>query len=214
MHESPYQREPGYAERYRDRRFATGTGAATDRRERRALRALLRRAHDELPWPEGPWLDAPSGAGRLSDELPAPVVRADRDPAMVRAAGPDLWRCCASVHALPFRDDAFAGVLCMRLVQHLRDGPERVRVFSELARVSRGPIVVSFFDSTSLQHLRRRLGGLRGKRRSGRFAVPRRTFRDELQQAGLEVVAMRALRRFFGEQTLVLCRPTHARDFG
>ena len=30
MHETPYEREPGYALRYRDERFHSGTGAATD----------------------------------------------------------------------------------------------------------------------------------------------------------------------------------------
>lgn len=202
VQESTYEREIGYAERYRDRRFTTGTGRGTDRRERRALRALLQM----LPAGSGPWLDAPSGAGRLTAELPGPGVRVDRDPAMVRAAGPDRPRACASVHALPFGDGSFRGVLCMRLLQHIGTADERVAILRELRRVAREAVLVSFFDSASLQHLRRRLRRVRHKRPSGRHAVGRAAFAAELRRAGLEPLRMHALRRFFGEQTLVLCR--------
>lgn len=203
--ETPYTREDGYARRYRDVRFATGSGAGTDRRERAALAALLAEAGRRgLPL-AGPWLDAPSGAGRMSDALPGPVVQADRDPAMVAAAGPGRPRACASVHALPFRDGAFAGVLCHRLLQHIPGADERRAILAELARVSRGVVVLSFFDATSLQSLRRVLRRWTGKNRSGRSAVRRGVFLAECRAAGLEPIAVRALRRFLGEQTLVLC---------
>lgn len=201
MPESPYDREPGYARRYRDERFRAGSGPATDRRERAALSALLA----STSWPPGPWLDAPCGAGRMSAELPGPVVQVDRDPAMVVACGPGRPRACASVHALPFADATFRGALCHRLLQHIATPVERITILRELARVTQGPIVVSFFDANCLQHLRRRVRRLFGKPRSGRTAVSRRAFAAELQAAGLRIVAVRALRRFVAEQTLVLC---------
>lgn len=201
MRETPYERPAGYAARYRDERFVTGSGAATDRRERAALRALLA----QRTWPAGTWLDAPSGTGRMSDELPGKVVRIDRDLAMVAAAQGTGPRACASVHALPFADGTFAGVLCHRLLQHIPTAVERITILRELARVTRGPLVVSFFDAGSLQHLRRQVRRCLGKQRSGRSAVRRGTFAAELRAAGLQVVAMRALRRFLAEQTLVLC---------
>ena len=201
MPETPYLREPGYAERYRDRRFRSGSGR-TDARERRALAALLAAARHG----DGPWLDAPSGAGRMSSALPGPVVQVDRDPTMVAACGPERPRACASVHALPFRDATFAGVLCHRLLQHIPTAVERRDILRELARVTEGPIVVSFFDACSLQHLRRLVRRRFGKATSGRSAVRRATFLAELRAAGLTVVAVRPLRRFVAEQTLVLCR--------
>lgn len=203
--ETPYTREDGYARRYRDVRFASGSGAGTDRRERAALAALLAEAFRRGLAVDGPWLDAPSGAGRMSGALPGLVVQADRDAAMVVAAGPGRPRACASVHALPFRDDAFAGVLCHRLLQHIPGGAERRAILAELARVSRGIVVVSFFDALSLQSLRRVLRRWTGKNRSGRSAVRRGVFLAECRAAGLEPVGVRALRRFLGEQTLVLC---------
>jgi hypothetical protein len=141
----------------------------------------------------------------LSGELPGPAVRIDRDFAMVAACPGQAPRACASVHALPFGDGVFAGVLCLRLLQHIPTAVERIDILRELARVTKGPIVVSFFDARSLQHLRRRLRRCLGKPRSGRSAVARAAFAGELRAAGLRVVAMRALRRFVAEQTLVLC---------
>ena len=201
--ETPYSREPGYAIRYRDARFQQGSGAATDRRERAALRRLL----GAVPRAAGPWLDAPSGTGRMTGELPHPAVRVDRDPAMLAACDGDLPRACASVHALPFRSATFAGALCHRLLQHIPTPGERIAILRELARVTRGPIVVSFFDAATVQHWRRQLRRAFGKRRSGRSAVRRAAFVGELAAAGLRVVAMRSLRRFVAEQTLVLCLP-------
>jgi len=199
--ETPYAREPGYPERYRDRRFCSGTGQETDRRERAALRKLLALE----PRTDGPWLDAPCGAGRMTAELPGRATLVDRDPGMLLACPAGQPRACASVHALPFRDRAFAGALCHRLLQHIPTAVERIDILRELARVTHGPIVVSFFDACSLQHLRRLVRRGLGKKRSGRSAVLRGTFFAELRQAGLDPIAVRSLRRFVAEQTLVLC---------
>ena len=198
--DNEYARASGYAERYRSERFAVGHGPRTDARERRALAALL--AHPLVE--RGLWLDLPSGAGRLSGLLPGDVVRVDRDAAMLReCTGP---RVCASGMRLPFRDRAFAGGLCMRLVQHLAEPAQREALFAELARVCRAAVVISFFDRLSLQHARRALARGLGKP-SGRTALARGRIRTELERAGLQVVAIRALSRFVSEQTLLLAAP-------
>lgn len=199
MQETPYQREPGYPERYRDLRFQTGHGPRTDRRERQAVAALLAQANCRA----GPWLDVPCGTGRLSHLLPGPVVRVDRDPGMLRACTAGSL-CCASAAALPFADATFAGSLCMRLLQHVPEAGERTRILAELRRVTDGPVLVSFFDSHSVLHLRRVLRRATGKTRSGRHAISRSTFTRDLHGAGLRPLAWHGLRRFIAEQTLVL----------
>ncbi len=202
--ETPYLREPGYAERYRDRRFTVGAGPATHRRETAALRALLRTVDGD-----GPWLDVPSGAGRLSDLLPGPVVQVDRDAAMLRACPQHgMARARASALALPFADDAFAGALCMRLLHHLPAAEERVAVLCELRRVARDAVLLSFFHSVSLQHWRRLAARRLGKRRSGRCAITRRQLHRDLAAAGLAPVIERPLCRFVSDQWIVLARPT------
>jgi hypothetical protein len=208
--ETPYIRPGGYPEHYRDQRFAAGSGRRTHSRETRAICHLLDLAAELGPKAAGPWLDAPSGAGRMSTLLPGPVVQVDRDLAMLTASAGAGPRVCASVQRLPFRDRAFAGVLCMRLLHHIPTAEERRRILAELRRVSRGPVLLSFFHSVSLQHARRCLARRLYKARSGRSAVRWQDFAEDLRVAGLEVVATRPLARFISEQWLVLARPVRA----
>ena len=200
--ETPYVREPGYALRYRDARFTSGTGPDTHRREVAVIRALLARSGAS----GGAWLDIPCGTGRLSELLPGDVLRVDRDLQMLTACPAGTPRVCASARALPWPDDTFEGALCMRLMQHLADRDERVAILAELRRVTRGPVVVSFFHSICLQHARRVLRSRLGGRASRRIALQARNFRQDLAAAGLHAVAEIPLRRFVSEQWIVLAR--------
>lgn len=203
MDPTPYVREPGYALRYRDQRFRTASGPRTDARERRALQRILSGTQEVT----GPWLDVPSGAGRMSGELPGRAIQVDRDPKMLAASDGSRARACACATALPFADETFAGVLCCRLLQHLPTPAERIAVLRELRRVSRGPVVATFFDRTSVQSLRRAIRRAMGKTRSGRGAISRAQFERDAVAAGLRVVRFVALRRFLTEQTFALCVP-------
>jgi len=205
--ETPYTREENYPERYRDRRFATGHGPRTHARESRALAALLDAWARTLGVvTAGPWLDMPSGTGRLSGALGAPVVQVDRDWGMVQASPSKGPRVCAAGRALPFRDGAFRAALSMRLFQHLPRAEERRAILGELRRVTAGGLIVSYFDSRSVQHLRRRLRRRTGKPRSGRCAYPWTVFRADLEASGWVPLVRRPIRRFWSEQVLVLCR--------
>ena len=202
--ERAFERPAGWALDYRDKRFRAGSGLRTDRRERKALLALLHRTGAG----EGPWLDVPCGAGRMSDLLPGPVVAVDFAEEMLRAIpSPRGPRIRATAFELPFCDASFEGVLCHRLLHHVPRAADRVRILAELRRVSSGPVIVSFFHSVSLQHARRTLARkLRGKRRSSRGGVTLTTFLRDLREAGLEFVAARPLLPFVSEQWLVLAR--------
>jgi len=164
VQESRYEREPGYALRYRDRRFRTGTGAGTDRRERRALAALLRQAE----FGDGPWLDAPCGAGRLLPFLQERGHRAaqlDGAFAMLQQTANTGARAGLCVQGdalqLPFADDAVDGVVMFRFLHHLPPDAAR-QAIAEACRVARRFVVVSFFHPCSVHHARRRLAQLTG----------------------------------------------------
>ena len=200
--DTPYERGPDYPEHYRDRRFTDGTGARTHRREVLALSRLL----SLVPDAGGPWLDIPSGAGRLSALLPGPVVQVDRNRAMLAASPGNRPRVCAAGSRLPFAAETFGGALCFRLMHHLHREDERVRILAELARVSRGPVLVSYFDAVSLQHVRRILRRALGGRRSGRTAITWREFHRNLRRAGLSPQARLPLGRWISEQCVVLAR--------
>jgi hypothetical protein len=99
----------------------------------------------------------------------------------------------------------------MRLFQHLPAAADRIACLAELRRVTRGPILLSFFHARSLQHARRILRGwlsrLTGRRRSGRHAITFRTLRSEAAAAGLAVARSRPLLRFVSEQWIVELLP-------
>jgi 2-polyprenyl-3-methyl-5-hydroxy-6-metoxy-1,4-benzoquinol methylase len=217
-----YPRPRDYATHYRDRRFTTGTGPATHRAEESAIAGLL--ATGPLhrgPAHVGPWLDVPAGAGRFLPLLASlgDVVQLDLVPDMLRAAravhaGPSTRppQCVAGdARALPFRDQTFAGALCMRLFQHLPAPADRVACLAELRRVTRGPILLSFFHAWSLQHARRVLhrvlARLTGRRHSRRHAITLATLAAEAAAAGLVVTRTRPLLRFVSEQWIVELLP-------
>ena len=92
-------------------------------------------------------LDAGCGEGetlaRLGDALPAHPVAIDLDPEAAAFTGrrfPQAEVLSGSVYELPFEDASFELVLCLEVLEHLRDPGAAV---AELARVSSGAVVVS-----------------------------------------------------------------------
>ncbi len=198
--DTPYQRGSDYPRHYRDHRFCVGSGPRTHHRELRAIEGLLAAGSQR----EGLWLDMPSGAGRLSPHLPGPATLVDRDRSMLAAAGAGSPRVQARARELPFADDHFVGALCMRLLHHIPRSAERVAILTELRRVTDGPILLSFFHSLCLQHLRRVVTrALRLKPRSGRCAVRVAQIRRDLEAAGLRAVADAPLLPWISEQWLI-----------
>lgn len=187
-------------------RFQSGSGRRTHRREVRAIAQLI----GTVATSGGPWLDLACGAGRLSAMLPQPVLQVDRDLGMLQACPVGHHRVCARALELPFDDKTFKGALCMRLLQHIARPEERRAILRELARVTDGPILVSFFNSFSLQHGRRVISTLLGKPRSGRGAISITQFAQDLDSAGLRAVKSLSLCPLISEQRLVLARATGA----
>jgi SAM-dependent methyltransferase len=180
------------------------------RREARLLLAALDRSGAH-----GAVLDVPCGAGRMTEALLARgdrVTGADLSAEMTAEAA----RRCAtaaregradfvrsSATALPFEDRRFDAVVCWRLLHHLVSREDRVRVLAEAARVSRGPVVVSFADAGTL---RARLQRLRGRRR--RCALLTAASLDaEAREAGLSVAWTARLATAFSLQAAALLLP-------
>ena len=141
-------------------------------------------------------LDCPGGAGRLTPLLldrADSVTVADISPAMVQQAREALVPAVAagrvafavgSAAALPFADDAFDTVVCHRLLHHVQDAGERHAIFSELGRVARRRVVLSFGDADSVKARLQRAKG----RRSSHAALTHAALRAETEAAGLRSV--------------------------
>jgi len=133
-------------------------GTATHRRESRCVREGLA----ELPR-GARVLDLPCGAGRLLPllgEMGFAVMAADSSPHMVGkakeiavsmpAAATTIDFVVTDVFKTSFADDEFDGVVCNRLLHHFREPEIRQAALAELGRLTKGPIVVSFFCNRAL----------------------------------------------------------------
>jgi SAM-dependent methyltransferase len=146
-------------------------------------------------------LDLPCGTGRLLPALTErgfDVTSADSSPHMVEQAKAYAGRqglsveprrfLVANVMSLPFEDGRFDAVVCNRLFHHFREPQVRRDALVELRRVSRGPVVASFFCNSSLDavmfHL---MHALRRKKPTDRIPIPRRRFAADAAAAGLTV---------------------------
>ena len=182
------------ASAYASKRFP----AAREKRERRAFERLLSHLAS------GPQLDMPCGAGRLAGSLATKgrVVGLDGSAAMLEEA--QHVRGYASLvrgdaFALPFGDGAFAGAACVRLLHHLR-ADDRRRVLAELARVTRGSFIVSYYDSATFQAWKaKKKRAAKGSRKP----VSRAEFVADLASQGLLARAFSRPLPYVAEQTFV-----------
>ena len=111
-------------------------------------------------------LDLPCGGGRLTPAFADSadlVIEADIahgqllfNRAESSGATPRVWMTASAFH-IPLRDGSVDGTFCIRLSHHLPTAAERERLLTELLRVSRRFVVMTFFDHHSLKNVLRRM---------------------------------------------------------
>jgi len=182
-----YQRE-------RMKRWSTGREAA-----------LLHRLLSSQPRSET-LLDLPSGGGRLSpilSEYCDRMIEADIGFGQLlyareeyRGAPSDrLWMTASAFH-IPLREGSVDGAVCCRLSHHLPTVAERERLISELLRVSRRFVILTFFDHHSLKNtLRRARRPFNGKPPKMTLSIDR--VRQLAKKNGAEMVECPSLSRLF-----------------
>ncbi|PCJ63677.1 MAG: hypothetical protein COA73_05240 [Candidatus Hydrogenedentota bacterium] len=110
---------------------------------------------------------------------------------------------------MTYPNDHFDAVVCNRLLHHFHNPDTRRKLLTELARVSRGPIVISFFCSESFSALRFRIKSrLKGENPTSRIPIPLETLKADIKACGLKLDAVYYTRRWVSSQTYVkLSRP-------
>lgn len=185
-----------YNEAYRDRTTKRWSTA----REFRLLERLLgSQPRSDL------LLDIPSGGGRLSEQLggytdlllEADIAYGQLLYALEHHEGGDdrAWMTASAFH-IPFRDESVDGVVCCRLSHHLPTPDERERLVTELLRVARRFVIMTFFDHHSVKNYIRRV------RRPFNRKPPKMTMsvarvRELASGNGAELVAAPPLSRLF-----------------
>jgi 2-polyprenyl-3-methyl-5-hydroxy-6-metoxy-1,4-benzoquinol methylase len=169
---------------------------------RRALAAVPRGAHV---------LDLPCGSGRLLDILADAGYRitcADCSEHMTQMAR-HRWDAIQAenefdatqpefvvrdVMQTGYPDGHFDAVICNRLFHHFRESHIRIRALSELRRVCRGPLIVSFFNAFALGAVQFQLKhAFRRTVPTDRVPIPAWRFLNDMRRAGLSPVSLHAV---------------------
>ena len=175
-------------------------------------RSMLDRALASAP-PDARILDVACGTGRLSEYF---ATRAktytglDASAAMIEQAKRDHVSAGTWVRGdafrLPFPSNTFDAVVSTRFLRHL-DAKGRTAVFKELARVSRGLVIVELLIGEGLVWRWKRLTHSAAWSAD---ATPRRPTHaqsiEELASAGLTVTARHALISFISQPHAYVCK--------
>ena len=193
-----------------------------DQREKGCLNQALRRIE-----PGSQVLDLPCGAGRLTRllvEAGMQVTGADSSPHMVERAQQNWRNLCAKSprydHSVKFEvrdvmntgyaDGQFDAVFCNRLFHHFNDSATRVAALTELCRITRSTVVVSFFNSFALDAVRFRIRHwLRGVPPRDRIPIPMDDMAADVKAAGLKIDKTIPILWGLSPMWYVIARPQH-----
>jgi ubiquinone/menaquinone biosynthesis C-methylase UbiE len=202
---------PEVAETYDAGRFDSLKGRVYRWREERAIEVALRRLR------RGTVLDAACGTGRITALLQRNGFRAtgcDISLAMMAVArrrltslGYDVPLVESSVDCLPYPDQSFDAATCVGLLMHL-DADDRVRALRELARVSRGPLVVQYGCIDLFQRISERLTGVPPG--EVRCPVSEKEMRADLARSGLRVLSQSWVMRGLSSSVIVVLATTRS----
>ena len=164
-------------------------------------------------------LDLPCGSGRLEMmllEQGYTVVAADYAVAMLDVAqkyyqdlldadSEELTRLTFQQEDIlntSFDDNTFDAIICNRLFHHYPEAALRRQVLSELKRISKDRIIVSFFSNFALSALRFHLANtIKGITPDDRIPIWYREFKRDIESVGLKVSGFYPVRRGVSPQT-------------
>ena len=149
-------------------------------------------------------LDMPCGTGRFWDvlvEQPDRIIHvSDNSQDMINTGlkyrpREILNRITSSFQGsafdLPVEDNFVENVLCIRLIHHIGDHNDRLKLLSELHRVTSSTVIISLWVDGNLKAWKRKKNEARRKKHKyqNRFLIPVKTIEDEFSQTGFKVMA-------------------------
>jgi ubiquinone/menaquinone biosynthesis C-methylase UbiE len=156
-------------------------------------------------------LNVPSGAGRFGELLKArgfSVVGCDLSFPMLKQTGARWsWPLVeASAFAVPFKDQAFDGLFIMRLLHHISQPDERLALYREAARVSRGWVLVTYADYYTPKNLIREARAKWVGDRKPKITLTCEQLQQETGACGLRVAHIYRVAPLFTPLALALLR--------
>ena len=164
-------------------------------------------------------LDFPCGTGRLYTLLQDrgfEVTAVDSSYHMAATArrnrkGPGIQGpgfAVSDVLKTAFCNDAFDAVICNRLFHHFYEAEIRRKALSELARISKGPVILSYYSTHCLDAFTFKFkNGLRGQNPTDRVPISPSVLAEDSKSAGLAVVREIPSRSIVSMQTYAVLGP-------
>jgi len=168
---------------YDKKRFYGKVGSGMHRLEMNAMRTLLEATNGA-----NPVLDIASGTGRVSRilrEQDRDVVAFDISQQMMAQGNPGT-PVVGDAERLPFRENSFEVVTCLRFFGHLTPSARR-NVITEMARVSSRYVVVAYYHRRASAVVKNAVSRLRGHK-APRYLVTQRDLEQDFAAAGLRLV--------------------------
>jgi ubiquinone/menaquinone biosynthesis C-methylase UbiE len=186
------------AENYEKRRFGTLKGRFLKSREETIVRAML-----DTIGGKKKIIDIPCGTGRLSGVLKEYadwLAGADFSEAMLqqsrkRGEYSELRQC--EIEKMPYPDAYFDVVVCFRFIHHLAK-QDRLKVFAEVWRVTKGHFIFTFNSKHSVAYVKSLI------LKNGYYSETMREIQGELEKLFFVRRISRVLPLVAGE-TVVLC---------
>ncbi len=191
---------PGFQEHevkeYEKKRYRGIDQKLVHARETHILEAFLERIALE----PGSALDVPCGYGRFSGHFRDrmwDLVSCDYSFSMVkraleaRGASKPLkdWGVVADAKkGLPFKENSFTLLLCMRFWHHVHDPAERKTILGFFSRVTSKWVILSYYQINALHRFQRRLRRKLKKSPTRIKMISRSDFYDDVEGSGFECV--------------------------
>jgi ubiquinone/menaquinone biosynthesis C-methylase UbiE len=139
-------------------------------------------------------LDVPCGGGRVTVHLSQKGYRmssADLSENMIEIARKAVGAVTVEkqdVERLTYADKSFDTIMSFRLFHHFPNPEIRQRVITELCRVAKDHVVLSYFSPVSWTSMKRKIRAARGGRKSDKHATPLAEVKSYFEKAGFKFV--------------------------
>lgn len=175
-----------------DQRWSGSGGRRRDARKGRVLLGALDSLSGNTKEPVRSILDVPCGTARFAELLTQSGFTwtgADLSLPMLKKGEekkPSSQLLSADLSNLPFQDNSFDAVVCIRFLHLVRDPELRISFLKELRRVARLGVITGWHHSQSFRVWGRKLRHQVGFRKKAPSNPSPATIRAELQLAGLQ----------------------------
>jgi len=180
--------------------------------------SILKKFLEQITKKKGLALDLPCGYGRFSKLLGGQGLRpvnCDISFHMVKRAceksggigSSEIAGAVANAkQGLPFKDGVFQVVFSLRFFHHLHEKQARTFILTEFSRVSKGWVVLSFYQANPLHKIQRQLRRKVKKSSTRIKMLLAEEFAEEIAQAGLKPVRIIPLFKGLHSQHIALLK--------